>query len=110
MFLDFLPAVEDIKYFSQIFLKVLESIFFPHIAALKIHIWHTKDLFLENMMKQCSLVGLTALILSCSELRNKFQLGNTVILSEIKLYTSEYLYLCLAQIFVKVFAVLPIDQ
>lgn len=51
MFHDFLPAVEDAKYFSQIFSEVLESIFSPHIAALKIHIWHTKDLFRENMRK-----------------------------------------------------------
>lgn len=103
MFHDFLPAVEDAKHFSQIFLKMLESIFFPQIAALKIRIWCTKDLFPENMRKQGSLVGLIALILSCSELRNKFQLGNTDILSEIKLFTSEYLYLGLVMIFVRVF-------
>lgn len=84
---DFLPAVEDAKYFSQIFLKVLETIFFPHIAALTIHIWQTKDLFIQNTRKQSSLAGLIALILSCSELRNKFQLGNAVILSETKIFT-----------------------
>lgn len=68
MFHDFLPAVEDAKYFSQIFLKVLESgfFFFAHITTPKIYIWNTEDLFLENMRKWCSLIALT---LSCSELK-----------------------------------------
>lgn len=105
MFHDFIPAVEDAKYFSQIFLKVLESgFFFAHITALKIHIWNTKDLFLENMRKWCSLVCLIALILSCSELKNKFKLGSTIVLSGIRLFTSEYLHLCLVTIFVRFFA------
>lgn len=60
------------------------------------------------MKQQCSLVDLIALILSCSELRNKFQLGNTVILSERELFISEYLYLGLVVIFVRVLLFLPV--
>lgn len=63
------------------------------------------------MKQQCSLVGLIALIaliLNCSELRNKFQLGNTVILSETELFISEQLYLGLAMIFVRGLLFLPV--
>lgn len=94
----------------KIFLKVLESIFFPHIVALKIHIWHTKDSFLENIRKQSTLADVIALILSCSTLRNKFQLGNTAITSEIELFTSEYPYLSLLKILTLVLCVLYISK
>lgn len=62
------------------------------------------------MKQQCSLAGLIALIAlipNCSELRNKFQLGNAVILSETELFISEYLYLGLVMIFVRVLLLLP---
>lgn len=90
----------------KIFLKVLESIFSPHIAALKIRIWCTKDLFPENIRKKSTLADLIALILSCSKLRNKFQLGNTAIISAIELLTSEYPYLGLLKILMFVLCVL----
>lgn len=89
---------------------MLESIFFPHIVALKIHIWHTKDSFLENIRKQSTLADVIALILSCSTLRNKFQLGNTAITSEIELFTSEYPYLSLLKILTLVLCVLYISK
>lgn len=41
-----------VKYFKKCWNKFFSSC----IAALKIHIWHTKDLFLGNMRKQYSLV------------------------------------------------------
>lgn len=51
-----------------------------------------------------------ALILSCSTLRNKFQLGNTAITSEIELFTSEYPYLSLLKILTLVLCVLYISK
>lgn len=67
----------------------------PHTAALKIHISYTKDSFLENMREKRSLLGLIALILRYSKLRNKFQLGNTVILQKQRFHMRISVCLCL---------------
>lgn len=56
------------------------------------------------------MADLIALILSCSKLRNKFQLGNTAIISEIELFASEYPYLGLLKILMLVLCVLYISK